>query len=401
MSETDKQRIESLFNQTKQIIKIHQEYADKQGENFNIFSILRMERKEVETHSRFIYELLNPKGKHGQKDIFLKSFAKNVLGSDVHNTAFNPKREDSTSDNKRIDFTLETEKNIFGIEMKIDAEDSKNQLFDYHEELTTRDKNQDVKLFYLTLNGKEASEKSLGKLSKEEYRCISFKTEILNWINDCIAQSAEKSVLREALIQYKILIKKLTGQNTNMNTKIAELIGETTENFKSALEIEKGLTQAKINLKINFWQDLLKELNKNNDNNKEQFYFGNEFINNKKTIETACNNYYTGSRENTKHGIIYNFKDFRLMLITKNNTFFVIKKNTTQNKVKEINVKDINVKDINSDTEGFFYTSCIDKGLNFRAFDDELIKNLSDENRQTTIKNLAGEFKELIKRLKK
>jgi hypothetical protein len=171
MSEIDNQKIESLFNQTKQIIKIHQEYADKQGENFNIFSILRMERKEVETHSRFIYELLNPKGKHGQKDIFLKSFAKNVLDSDVHNTAINPKREDSTSDNGRIDFTLETEKNIFGIEMKIDAEDSKNQLFDYHKELKARankkDKNQDVELFYLTLNGKEASEKSLGELSKK------------------------------------------------------------------------------------------------------------------------------------------------------------------------------------------------------------------------------------------
>jgi hypothetical protein len=33
-----------------------------------------MESDEVKTHSRFLAELLNPKGSHGQKDVFLKKF---------------------------------------------------------------------------------------------------------------------------------------------------------------------------------------------------------------------------------------------------------------------------------------------------------------------------------------
>ncbi len=55
---TEKNTVQQLLNQVRHIIKTHQENANKQGENFNIFSILRMEGDEVKTHSRFIYELL-------------------------------------------------------------------------------------------------------------------------------------------------------------------------------------------------------------------------------------------------------------------------------------------------------------------------------------------------------
>lgn len=52
-------------------MKKYKEIFEKTGENFNIFKILRIETEEVFTHSRFLCELLNPKGSHGKGSLFL------------------------------------------------------------------------------------------------------------------------------------------------------------------------------------------------------------------------------------------------------------------------------------------------------------------------------------------
>lgn len=96
------------------------------GGDFNIFSVLNMERLEVRTHSALIYELLNPNGSHSQDHTYLKIF---------------------------ID-------DIFEIEMKIDAGDQKNQLKTYNEYCIQCGKKYHI--FYLTLYDYEASEYSTG-----------------------------------------------------------------------------------------------------------------------------------------------------------------------------------------------------------------------------------------------
>ncbi len=247
-------RTSTLIKLVAEMVETHEKYANQQGENFNIFRILKMEHYEVKTHSRFIYELLDPKGSHGQNDIFLKSFAKKVLKSKDFNTAKNPKREDPTDENRRIDFTLETDSEIFGIEMKIYADDQNNQLFDYAQELKKRGKDeQEVKMFYLTLDGKKAS---AGSSKGIEYKRISFKKEILSWIKDCTKQSAEKSVLREALIQYKILIEKLTGQNEDLNMDIVEKL---LENPKGTLAIYNNFDDFRIKIFQEFYEKIKSE----------------------------------------------------------------------------------------------------------------------------------------------
>ena len=49
------------------------------GDKFNIFSILKMERLEVDTHSAFIYELINPNGTHFQGNKYFEIFIEEVL----------------------------------------------------------------------------------------------------------------------------------------------------------------------------------------------------------------------------------------------------------------------------------------------------------------------------------
>ena len=42
--------------------------------DFNLFRMLHIERNEAKFHSRFLAELLNPNGSHGQRDLFLLKF---------------------------------------------------------------------------------------------------------------------------------------------------------------------------------------------------------------------------------------------------------------------------------------------------------------------------------------
>ena len=66
--------IQNLLTQVSSLSEKYDKILKETGEDFNIFKILKMESKEVKTHSAFLSELLNPKGSHGQNDIFLKLF---------------------------------------------------------------------------------------------------------------------------------------------------------------------------------------------------------------------------------------------------------------------------------------------------------------------------------------
>lgn len=71
-----------------QVIASHQaQIARLSGVNFNVFRLLRMEEDEVRLHSRFIAELLDPKGSHGQGSAFLELFLRQVDEKEDH---YNP-----------------------------------------------------------------------------------------------------------------------------------------------------------------------------------------------------------------------------------------------------------------------------------------------------------------------
>ena len=155
---------EALLSNISSLIAKHQLAANKNGELFNIFNILRARRSEVNTHSRFIFELLNPQGSHGEKDAFARLFVKNLfpeLRATVLPEKFTVQREDLTDKGRRVDLTIKSEGNyLIGIEMKIDATDQSRQLSDYYDELNHRKTaSEKIKLAYLTLYGKKADTK--------------------------------------------------------------------------------------------------------------------------------------------------------------------------------------------------------------------------------------------------
>lgn len=236
--------IEGLLKQITVIRKEHENNFLKEGKGFNIFSILKVERREVNTHSSFIAELLNPKGSHGQKDLFLKEFINEVKEKEakikkIDTTSANVKVEHSIgpiSENKdsggRIDILVESGNSTFLIENKIDAVEQPNQLLRYYNY-----KKENVGLFYLTLFGEESN----SDFSKEKYRCISYEKTIISWLNSCKEKVKHLPILNETIEQYIKLIKKLTNQNQDkkLNDQMVKKVLKNEDNFASFVALSK------------------------------------------------------------------------------------------------------------------------------------------------------------------
>lgn len=238
------------------------EKANQHGERFNIFSILRMNRDESKTHSRFLYELLNPQGRHGEGDAFLHLFLETVLELNAPlGDRYRVMRELATERNRRVDIVVESRDFIAGIELKIDAADQPAQLHDYYQELQQCSGNRkSVTLAYLTLDGKGPSAMSLNKLDGDEVSCISYEEHISGWLQACIDRSLHKPIVPHAIQQYQQLIQNLTGAGGTMNDPIAGEMSSDIEKFKAALEVEKSLPKAKAAVQEMFWRQLSEAL---------------------------------------------------------------------------------------------------------------------------------------------
>lgn len=242
------------------------------GENFNIFSILKMERLEVQTHSTFIFELINPNGTHEQGTKYLEIFLHEVLDiNDFDLMNVKVKREDPTDEGRRIDFTIENNKYFIAIEMKIDAVDQPKQLLAYKKHSTNKQK--EAKLYYLTLDGREANENSVKdkkqKLETDGYDRISFAFHIIRWIETSIEKSASLPIVRETLSQYANLIRKLTGNTSMEITKqIVEMINNP-QIAKSATQMSQNIGYVWALREAKFWIDLHKKLEQDIDDKWE------------------------------------------------------------------------------------------------------------------------------------
>ena len=236
-------------------------------EDFNIFSILRNEYDEVNLHSKFIVELLKNKN-YGKKfiEIFLEKLEIQVFNYENINVF----SEYSKGINGRIDILLEfskgKEKKAIIIENKIYAEDQIGQLNRYYYSMINKNySNDELEIVYLTLDGSEPNEEStkgLSKEAKEKIVIISYKENIIGWIDNCIKEVAEVPIIRETLIQYRSLLKKITGkEEKNLIKEIEELVLSNNEYLKMIYKIDDVLREIKIDLQFKFWEKLEEKLN--------------------------------------------------------------------------------------------------------------------------------------------
>lgn len=164
-------RIESLLSEITNLYKLAEKdklERIKQGDFFNVFNTIGLRTEEVRLHSAFIAELLNPQGSHGLSNLFLQAFLKQMeLPCDYVTEAKGVIKEryigrKTKKEGGRIDIIIEDGNHAVIIENKIYAEDQGNQLLRYYN-YGRKQFPKGFELVYLTLDGVDPDEKSLGK----------------------------------------------------------------------------------------------------------------------------------------------------------------------------------------------------------------------------------------------
>lgn len=248
MSEVAKINIYNILSQVSIIKNKYDDLAEYTGENYNIFNVLGVYHDEL-SHSAIIGDLLNAKGKHGQKDTFLKLFLKELPSFKNNSSQLKVIETFKTANSRvfiekhigkvkyeigeggRIDILINDGKNNIIIENKVWAGDQYLQLVRYN----NQDKN--APILYLTLDGKEPNTSSRDNLKLgQTFICISYKDTIKKWIENCIKEMANKPIIRESLNQYLVLVKQLTHQSTNnkMKEETINILIKSSENIMAA-----------------------------------------------------------------------------------------------------------------------------------------------------------------------
>lgn len=261
------EQIKSLLGRINLITSNYDKIAKITGEKFNIFNTLKLTSSEVKLHSVLIGELLNPHGTHGQGHIFLKTFCEQleIKTFNWENATLELEKnigyiDKDYEEGGNIDILItDDKKNAIIIENKIYAYDQKNQLLRYHN--FGEKKCRSFELYYLTLDGKDASDFSTNSCGLIKYSKISFSDHILAWIEECKKLSVDQPILRETLKQYSYLIKHLTHQTVNdtMKQEIVNAILSNPQSIESAQEIFNNWDAAKTQI-IGKLEDPIKEI---------------------------------------------------------------------------------------------------------------------------------------------
>ena len=242
------------------------DYLYEDSLRFNLLSIIEKDRDEAHVHSKVIYNLLSQDWGKKDKETFLTLFLKEIGIEDenIYDKNWEVTREkafDLDTIKGRLDFEIKSKDCIYIIEMKIDAGDQPEQLIRYQE--FAKEQHKKYKIFYLTLDGHNASKKSIGEEEnleeneKVEYINISFQGEILNWLENCLKLVEGKENKSACISQYIASINKILGEK---DTKIKDNILKSTEDIKTAITIYEKLNDKLQKVLKNFFEELNKKL---------------------------------------------------------------------------------------------------------------------------------------------
>ena len=266
VEQTQVQRVEGVLKQIRELKADDEKAAKDTGKNFNVFSVLGVERKEVR-HSAFLKDLLDPKGTHSQGAVFLEHFLKlppllEKLPRLFYENfgEFQVTKEQYAHEYGLIDIFLKKRDACIIIENKIDKSLDPGQLNKYYKYARCYFEDRQIGLIYLTPDGKKPSEESLAgqvPLDADRVICISYESHIVEWLDKCLKEVAKIDRIRDLLFQYQMLVKKPTGEliNKELTMNIADLI----KNAGLIYDLECAVSEAKklIELELlKFWEKL-------------------------------------------------------------------------------------------------------------------------------------------------
>jgi hypothetical protein len=235
-----------LIERCSETIKKFEEFYIQTGLKYNIFKIAQINEKEV-IICRIIADILNPKGNHKKGDLFLQYFLEIINEKNKYSFSINTKNtrvytEYSTDINRRIDIVIEDGKTFIPIEVKIYAKEQENQVSHYAEFSRIKNGNVNVPILYLTIEGNEPT-----TANANDYICLSFKHDIIKWLNKCLKNNEIENILpiREILKQLIGSIKSICGisEDKKMENAITALVTQSEDSVKAAIAIKKAVDE--------------------------------------------------------------------------------------------------------------------------------------------------------------
>jgi hypothetical protein len=171
---------------------------------FNIFEITGIDVDEVRI-CRVFGELLTINGSHGQNRRYLDLFFDIVLKTNRPEGRVRLYMEKLVENSRRIDIVIEDVTRVIPIEVKIYAEEQKNQCVDYAKY------RKGSPVYYLTIDGHRPSDYSAHGLAEEDVKVISWNESILEWLNACIEATDDKNgFVSTSLRQFISAVKKFS-----------------------------------------------------------------------------------------------------------------------------------------------------------------------------------------------
>lgn len=294
------------------VIQMKYDILAEADEQFNIFSILHKEHDERRLHSRFISALLSPNGSHKMGTCFLDEFLQmlNIETCFFNNAIVYPSESDK-SENCHLDILIidRNSKSAIIIENKINAGDCNNesggQLERYYEHVIVNEKipEKNIYVFYLTLDGHDPSDTSLGTkypMLEKKYVCLSYRIHIQDWMRNCFSRTASFPFIRESISQYIILIRKMTNDiSVEERLEIKRLIGKSSDNMKSTKLLVENFKHVKWHTVRSFWDELAQELQ------LQGYEVTLQPTDNDITNTTHFESYKKGYRKNDDYGIYF------------------------------------------------------------------------------------------------
>lgn len=189
------------------VADVHKRINEENFKTSNLFNPLHFFDINENKMSELIAFLLDPQGRHGQGDAYLKHFCKyfcpDVFCLDEADD-FEPVRihcEKTTDEQRRIDILVQVRDVSFIIENKfrgaMDQENQLNHYFDYMSKQVKQRLKDNIFLFYLTPDGKEPSDFTLSDevkktlLEGKKLKIASFKRlsnnqkSVVEWLEQC------------------------------------------------------------------------------------------------------------------------------------------------------------------------------------------------------------------------
>ena len=281
-----------FFEKVSGFLKQAEIHKRRGNNDFNPYLQMLSKNDEVRLHSRLICGFLNPLGKHYQGDVFLETFLESVglkaWFGDTSNAEVYKER-------KRIDIHITNGNRHIIIENKIWAGDQDRQIERYIDKIAkgqSRDSSdtksgelessedvaqqelsqayENIAVLYLTPDERKPSKSSLGKWEiqgdslvngdkKVRFKAISYKNEILKWIENSQAKVGCITHLNSALYFYKDVVQIITKTKENTMNIAKFLTDNKDNNMQENMEIVFEILEKKDKIMESYCDAIIKK----------------------------------------------------------------------------------------------------------------------------------------------